>query len=111
MNVDAMQTPYLYPQENGNRSSVRWASITDSTGAGLRITGDPQFELTARRWTSEAIAAARHPFELVPTDTVWVNLDIGQNGLGSASCGPGVLPQYRLEARPAMLRLTFTALS
>jgi beta-galactosidase len=111
MNVDAMQTPYLYPQENGNRSSVRWASITDSTGAGLRITGDPQFELTARRWTSEAIAAARHPFELVPTDAVWVNLDVGQNGLGSASCGPGVLPQFRLEARPATLRLTFTALS
>jgi beta-galactosidase len=40
---------------------------------------------------------------------VWVNLDVAQNGLGSGSCGPGVLPQYRLQARPVELELRFSA--
>ena len=38
-----------------------------------------------------------------------VNLDVAQNGLGTASCGPGVLPQYELHADPAELRLHFAA--
>jgi beta-galactosidase len=108
--VDAMQTPYVFPQENGNRAAVRWASLTDRSGVGIRIAGDPQFELTARRWTSDALDAARHPFELKPTSTIWLNVDVAQNGLGSASCGPGVLPQYVLSAEPGTFRFTLTAL-
>jgi beta-galactosidase len=33
----------------------------------------------------------------------WVNLDLAQQGIGSASCGPGVLPAYRLDPAPASL--------
>ncbi|GAA3954911.1 hypothetical protein Aau02nite_85950 [Amorphoplanes auranticolor] len=51
-----------------------------------------------RRWTSADLAAARHPYELRPSSLVHINVDLGQNGPGSASCGPGVLPQYRLAA-------------
>jgi beta-galactosidase len=79
----------------------RWAAFTDGRGAGLRVEGRPHVELTARRWTSEDLDAASHTPELVPRDRVWVNLDHAQQGIGSASCGPGVLPQYRLEAGPA----------
>jgi beta-galactosidase len=64
------------------------------------VEGRPHFELTARRWTSEDLDAAQHTPELVPRDSVWVNLDHAQQGIGSASCGPGVLPQYRLDVRP-----------
>jgi beta-galactosidase len=99
--VDELQTPYVRPQENGNRTEVRWAAFTDERGAGLRVEGRPHVELTARRWTSEDLDAASHTPELVPSDRVWVNLDHAQQGIGSASCGPGVLPQYRLEAGPA----------
>jgi beta-galactosidase len=90
--VDELQTPYVMPQENGHRAEVRWAEL-----GGLRIEGRPHFGLTVRPWTSEALAAAKHPPDLVPDpDWVWVNADLAQHGLGSASCGPGVLPQYRL---------------
>jgi len=105
--VDDLQTPYVVPQENGNRAGVRWATLTGADGRGLRIEGSPTFDLTARRWTSEELAAARHAVELVPGALVHVNLDIAQNGLGTESCGPGVLPRYRLHAHPARLRLTF----
>ena len=106
--VDELQTPYVFPQENGNRMDVRWCSLTDSSGTGLRISGD--FQFAARRWTSAALDAARHTVDLVPDDVVYLNLDIGHTGLGTASCGPAVGSQYRLAAAPVSLRLTFDRL-
>ena len=100
--VADLQTPYLMPQENGARTEVRWATL----GGALRIEGSPHFELTVRPWTSEALAAAKHPPDLVPDpDWLWVNADLAQQGLGSASCGPGVLPQYRLTPAPSTFNL------
>jgi beta-galactosidase len=98
--VEELQTPYLYPQENGNRRDVRWATLGDGQGGGLRFEGEPTFDLTVRPWTSEHLDQARHPTDLVPDDRVWVNLDLAQQGIGSASCGPGVLPAYRLDPAP-----------
>ncbi|MGY4983266.1 glycoside hydrolase family 2 TIM barrel-domain containing protein [Streptomyces sp. 900105755] len=109
--VDEMQTPYLRPQENGARADVRWAEL-----GGLRIEGDPEFWFTARRWTTEQLDAAAHRSDLTPgtaSDSgsaagVWVNLDHGQHGIGSQSCGPGVLPQYQLHAGPAEFSFVFS---
>jgi beta-galactosidase len=101
--VAELQTPYLYPQENGNRRDVRWATVGDGGGRGIRLEGEPTFDLTVRPWTSEQLDLARHPTDLVPGDRVWVNLDLAQQGIGSASCGPGVLPAYRLDPAPATL--------
>jgi beta-galactosidase len=104
--VAALQTPYVYPQENGNRADVRWATITNDQGRGLQVRGEPTIDLTVRPWTSEQLDEARHPIDLVPGDRLWVNLDLAQQGIGSASCGPGVLPAYRLDPAP----VTFSVL-
>ncbi|HEY2697680.1 MAG TPA: glycoside hydrolase family 2 TIM barrel-domain containing protein [Pseudonocardiaceae bacterium] len=104
--VDDLQTPYVFPQENGNRTGVRWASLTASDGTGFRIDGHPHLEVTARRWTSADLDAAKHTNELRAGELVWLNLDIAQQGLGSASCGPGVLPKYRLLPVPSTIELT-----
>jgi beta-galactosidase len=103
--VDELQTPYVRPQENGSRIEVRWATVTDAEGAGLRVDGRPHFSLSARRWTTEDLDAARHTPDLSPRDRVWLTLDHAQNGIGSASCGPGVLPQHRLEPEPTTFAL------
>ena len=103
--VDELQTPYVRPQENGSRTEVRWATLTDGAGAGVRFEGRPVFELTARRWTTEDLDVARHTVDLVPRDAIYVNLDLAQHGIGTASCGPGVLPQYELTARPATFQV------
>jgi beta-galactosidase len=79
---------------------VRWATLIDATGAGLRVEGRPHIDITARRWTSEDLDAATHTPDLVSRDRVWVNLDHVHQGIGTASCGPGVLPQHRLEVVP-----------
>ncbi|MFE9425605.1 glycoside hydrolase family 2 TIM barrel-domain containing protein [Kitasatospora sp. NPDC006697] len=104
--VDAMQTPYVLPQENGSRIDVRWAEFAAASGETLRVEGAPLFALTARRWTTEQLDAARHTTDLVPGERVWVNLDLAQHGIGSASCGPDVLPQHRLAVAPAEFGVT-----
>jgi beta-galactosidase len=111
MTVDAMQTPYVRPQENGARADVRWAELRDADGgAGLRVAaGAEPFWFTARRWTSRQLDTAEHTTDLSPGDAVWVNLDHGQHGIGSQSCGPGPLPQYHLTVAPATFSLAFAA--
>jgi beta-galactosidase len=102
--VDGLQTPYVRPQENGARADVRWVEL-----GGLRIEGDPEFWFSARPWSTEQLDAARHLTDLTPGDTVWVNLDHGQHGIGSQSCGPGPLPQYFLRAEPTEFSFVFSA--
>ncbi|MHB9758084.1 glycoside hydrolase family 2 TIM barrel-domain containing protein [Streptomyces sp. BYX5S] len=104
--VDALHTPYVRPQENGARVGVRWAEL-----GGLRIEGEPAYALTARRWTTEQLDAATHRTDLTPGDTLWVHLDHAQQGIGTQSCGPGVLPQYRLTPEPAEFTFVFTPLT
>ncbi|MEU6274768.1 glycoside hydrolase family 2 TIM barrel-domain containing protein [Streptomyces populi] len=104
--VDALQTPYVRPQENGARPGVHRAEI-----GGLRIEGEPAFWFTARRWTTEQLDAAEHRADLRPGDTVWVNLDHGQHGIGSQSCGPGALPRYRLWPAPAEFSFVFSEIT
>ena len=50
---------------------------------------------------------ARVPSHDMIGERIWLNLDYAQNGLGSASCGPGVLPAYRLSAVPATFTVVF----
>jgi beta-galactosidase len=111
--VDALQTPYVRPQENGARADVRWVRLRREDGAGIAVRqgeGSPAFWFTARRWTSEQLDAADHTPDLAPGEVVWVNLDHGQHGIGSQSCGPGSLPQYRLAAAEASFGFTFSTL-
>ncbi|WP_129837732.1 glycoside hydrolase family 2 TIM barrel-domain containing protein [Streptomyces sp. RFCAC02] len=106
--VDALQTPYVRPQENGARTDVRWAELAADDGTVLRVEAGPEpFWFTARRWTGEQLDAAEHTVDLEPGDTVWVNLDHGQHGIGSQSCGPAPLPQYHLTPAPARFGFTF----
>jgi beta-galactosidase/evolved beta-galactosidase subunit alpha len=95
--VDHMFTPYVMPQENGNRIDVRWCRLTDPFGHGLRVDGQPLINFSAHRFTVDDLTEAKHHCELVPRDTITLHLDHQHNGLGSASCGPGVLEQYRLK--------------
>ncbi|GLZ75336.1 beta-galactosidase [Actinorhabdospora filicis] len=98
--VDRMQTPYVRPQENGARAEVRWARVTGPSG-GLQLHGEPLFSLTARHWTTRHLAAARHTVDLADSGRLWLHIDHAHRGLGSASCGPDVLPRHELPAAPA----------
>jgi beta-galactosidase len=103
--IDDLQTPYVFPQENGSRLDTRWLSLTGDDGHGLKVSGG--FAFSARRWTTADLDVARHNGELVPRDRIWLNLDEQQNGIGTASCGPGALPQYLLRPTATEFTLRF----
>lgn len=103
--VDDLYHPYVMPQENGNRTDVRWAALTDTEGVGLLVANDAPFEFSAGRFTAEDLTAARHVHEVPRRETITWNLDHRQAGLGGNSCGPGTLPQYRIT--PAPVRFVF----
>ncbi|MDR7383190.1 beta-galactosidase [Promicromonospora iranensis] len=113
------QTRYTHPQENGARRGVTSAVLSFADGTGLRIDAGEVtvgarsqlgIELSLRPWSDEALDRAAHPHELVPDGRLWLHLDAAQHGVGSAACGPGVLPNAQLHAAPVRMRLRFTTL-
>ncbi|WZL74105.1 beta-galactosidase subunit alpha [Clostridiaceae bacterium 35-E11] len=94
--VESLYTPYVYPQENGNRTEVKWLSLTDARGMGLLAIGMPKFDFSAHHYTMEDIEKAKHTSDLVKRDQITLNLDYRHHGLGSNSCGPKPLPEHQL---------------
>ena len=111
MSIDDMQTPYVFPQENGSRADVRWAEIKGQNGDGLRIKGSPTFALAVRRWTSDQLDGAIHTTDLKAGDNVWVNVDHAVDGIGTASCGPPELEKYQLRAKKMTFSMVLKALT
>jgi beta-galactosidase/evolved beta-galactosidase subunit alpha len=100
--VDELQTPYVFPQENGNRSDVRWVSLAAARGAGLLAAGMPTLNFSVHRCTTMDLEEARHTVEVSRRDELTLNLDYRQRPLGTASCGPG--PWEKYELRPEEFR-------
>jgi beta-galactosidase/evolved beta-galactosidase subunit alpha len=96
--VEDLYTPYIYPQENGNRTDVGWVAATDLNGMGLLAVGMPKLNFSAHLYTMENLEEAKHTCDLVKQDTITLNLDYRHNGLGTNSCGPGPLEKYQLHA-------------
>lgn len=97
--VQDQYVPYIKPQENGNKSDVRWAAVTDILGMGLLVVGMPLINVSVHHYTPEDFTKAKHTYELARRNETILNLDYQQGGLGSNSCGPGPLPQYLLDAK------------
>jgi len=95
--VDDLYTPYVFPQECGNRTDVKWVSLTNLRGAGLLAVGEPSINFSALRYSAMDLENARHTIDLVPRDEIFLNLDYRHHGLGSESCGPAPLPKYVLK--------------
>ncbi len=108
--VDELLTPYVRPQENGNHTDTRWVALQEERGVGLLATAQPTLEFSTHRFTTEDLDQARHTYDLTPRPTITLHLDLQQNGVGSASCGPGVMEAYQLKARPFTFRTWFQPL-
>ena len=85
---------YVKPQSTGNRTDMRWATITHEAGNGLHVTAATPWQFSIVPFTDSNIDASTHINQLKRSGTVTVHLDAEQAGVGTATCGPGVLPQY-----------------
>ena len=93
--VSGQYVPYVVPQEHGNKTGLRWMQLTGDA-ASVRFAPDEPCEGSATRFTPQDLFAATHTTDLTPRSEVIVNLDVRQRGLGTGSCGPDTLEQYRL---------------
>jgi beta-galactosidase len=95
--------PYIRPQENGNKTDVRWMALSNNEGTGLSIAGMPLLSMSALHYLMEDLDPGeekqpRHSGELTERDLVNVHVDLRQMGVGGInSWGPTALPQYSLD--------------
>lgn len=94
--VDEMHVPYIMPQENGNRTEVRWVALSGKDGkAGLMICAPDGMEFSVSRYSSKQALGKWHNHELEDEGRIYLKLDYRQRGVGTASCGPDTLEKYR----------------
>jgi len=92
--VSDQYVPYVRPQETGNKEGVRWAALTDKSGAGILLVAKDKMAVTALHYTADDLDNADHIHELMPIEDIILCLDSWQYGLGNGSCGPGVIDKY-----------------
>ncbi|GHH17904.1 glycoside hydrolase family 2 TIM barrel-domain containing protein [Streptomyces lanatus] len=98
--VSGQWEPYIRPQENGNKTDVRWAALTGGHGAGLLVSGEPLLDVSASHFTPEDLSVgARHDYQLTPRDEVVLRLSHRQMGVGGDnSWGAHTHDEYKLFA-------------
>jgi beta-galactosidase len=98
--VDQPAHMYVRPQEYGNKADVRWMTLTDDAGSGIKITGLPLLYVSAWPWALENMEKAMHPADLPQRNFVTVNIDYKQMGVGGDdSWGAKPHPEYTLPAK------------
>ena len=98
--ISSWITPYVRPQENSNRTDIRWINFSDQTGKGLMFIAKGKNLFSAGGWpyTQETLGSARHDFELKVHTKNEINIDCAQMGVGGDnSWGLPVLDQYQLK--------------
>ena len=109
--VDGMHEDYLMPQENGSHYATEWALVSNVLGMGLLCIGMEDFSFNVSHFTPADLTAAQHPHELTRRDETIVHLDYMNSGVGSNSCGPELLPQYRLSQNEIDFKLRLKPVS
>jgi beta-galactosidase len=95
-------TNYVWPQENGNKTDVRWVALTNKDDVGIMAIGMPLIYTSAWPYTIEDLEKAKHINELPQRETITVNLDYKQMGVGGDdgwTPKARAHPQYRLPAK------------
>ena len=97
---------YVTPQSTGNRTDVRWTKFTDRSGEGIFVDSNRPFQFSIVPFSDVLLEKARHINELERDGLVTVHLDEEQAGVGTATCGPGVLPQYLVPLKKQSFEFT-----
>jgi len=103
--VEKEWVEYSRPQENGNKTGVRWTAWTNPQGVGLLAVGAPELSVSARRFPKEDMERAAYSFQMQPQGPIYVNLDWKQMGVGGIdSWSPNALPMpaYRIDSSQPM---------
>ncbi|WP_235833026.1 glycoside hydrolase family 2 TIM barrel-domain containing protein [Arcticibacter tournemirensis] len=102
--VKEFMEPYMYPQENGNRTDVRWMYLKkDKANEGLLVVADSLLSMSAWSYTEKNIEEAKHTNKLKDAGFLTLNIDLIQMGVGGNDTWSDVsqpLAQYQIPAKP-----------
>ena len=100
--ISEFMEPYVMPQENGNRTDVRWMFLADKNDLGLLIVADSLLSMSAWPFTEANINSAKHTNELIESGFLTLNIDLIQMGVGgNDSWSPVAAPigKYQIPAK------------
>jgi beta-galactosidase len=114
---------YIRPQENGNKTDVRWMTLTNNDDFGILITGQPLLSMGAYHQIMEDFESPqrsdgrlekgirsinRHTTDVVPRDLTLVNIDYKQMGVGGDnSWGAFTHDEYLLNKKEYSYSIKF----
>ena len=104
-NVRDLHEDYIRPQENGSHYDCEYVELNNSR-YGIVASAEKAFSFNASYYTQEELEKKTHNYELIESDSVVFCVDYALNGIGSNSCGPVVLDQYRFD--DVLFRFQFT---
>ena len=103
--VGDLHEDYIRPQENGSHYDCEYVELNNSR-YGIVASAEKAFSFNASYYTQEELEKKTHNYELIESDSVVFCVDYALNGIGSNSCGPVVLDQYRFD--DVLFRFQFT---
>ena len=103
--VGDLHEDYIRPQENGSHYDCEYVELNNSR-YGIVASAEKAFSFNASYYTQEELEKKTHNYELIESDSVVFCVDYALNGIGSNSCGPVVLEQYRFD--DVLFRFQFT---
>lgn len=91
--------PHVMPQENGNKTDVKWMNII-GLNRGMMIESKGMLNMNIQNYSQKALNASKTSHELVRSDQTYVHIDLQQMGVGGDdSWTPRVHPEYQLNAK------------
>ncbi|ALJ01776.1 glycoside hydrolase family 2 TIM barrel-domain containing protein [Rufibacter tibetensis] len=101
--IQQFMEPYIMPQENGNRTDVRWMFLSNSKEEGLVVVADSLLSMSAWPYTEANINEAKHTYDLKDAGFITLNIDLMQMGVGGNDSWSDVaqpLEKYQIPAKP-----------
>ena len=103
-NIEDLYEPYLFPQDYGNRTDVRWLKVRNEQQRGLKIQGDVKLNFSFHPYSTKNLTKARYPFQLNQAPYNTLNIDYQVTGVG----GNALRTQQRYRVKPTVKKYTIT---
>jgi beta-galactosidase len=101
--ADEMYVPYIFPQEYGNRSDVRWLKVQNAEGKGLMISGDELLNFSLHKFTTDNLDRAVYTYQLQESTNTVLNVDYEVTGVGGTAIRQ--LQRYRVTPHAGKYKL------
>ena len=96
--IENMHEDYIKPQENSSHFGTRNVTMLNGKIA-VSFSSEKPFSFNASEYTQEELTAKKHNYELTKCGDSVLCIDYRMSGIGSNSCGPELLSQYRMDEK------------